>query len=311
MLASKSIILPKLEVTYGVDPTPVAADALLVEELTLEIVGAKGELKPMRGFYGSYKSIHVGQGLKISFKHHLHGEGAVAVAPPVGKLFRASSYSETITPTTGPVDYEPLTDPDGDSLTIYFYYHDILYKALGCRGNPSSLDLKSAATGPMTWEFFGLFAGPADTTFVDPDFGTPPLPPVLESASFTLDGYAACADMLTISGGNDVKMIPCMNNAGGVKAYDIIDRLITGEVDPEVVDVATKDWVGEWEDSSEMAMSVTLGSVAGNKIVITAPAAQISDPPAHEERENQLTQKLPLQLNPTSAGNDEIKFSFQ
>ena len=311
MLASKSIILPKLEVSYGVDPVPVAADAMIVEELTLEIVGAKGELKPMRGFFGSSQSVQVGQGLKISFKHHLHGAGAVAIAPPVGKLFRASDYSETITPTTGPVDYEPLTQLDGESLTIYFYYHDILYKVLGCRGNPASLDLKSAATGPQTWEFMGLFAGPVDTTFVHPDFGTPPLPPVLVSASFTLDGYAAIADTLKISGGNDVKMIPSMNGSTGVKSYDVVDRLVTAEVDPEVIDVATRNWVDDWETSSEMAMSVTLGSVAGNMVVITAPAVQISDPPKQGERENQLIETLALALNPTSAGNDEIKFSFQ
>ncbi len=311
MLASRSIILPKIESVYATDPVPVAADAMLVEELTLEIIGAKGELKPMRGFFGSYQSIQVGQGLKISFKHHLHGAGAVAVAPPVGKLFRASSYSETITPTTGPVDYEPLTDLDGESLTIYFFYDGILYKALGCRGNPSALALKSATTGAQSWEFTGLFAGPVDVAFVDPDFGTPPLPPVLESASFTLGSYAAIVDMLNISGGNVVSMIPSMNGVDGVKGYDITDRLVTGDLDPEIVAVATKDWVTEWDGSSEMALAVTLGSVAGNKIVITGPAVQISDPPAFENRENQLVQKLALAFNPTSAGNDEIKYSFE
>ena len=311
MLGSKAIILPKLETTFETDAVPVAADAMLVEDLKLEILGEKGELKPFRGFYGSYKSIQIGQGLKISFKHHIHGAGAVAVAPPVGKLLRASNYSETITPTTGPVDYEPLSDRDGESLTIYFFHHDIVFKALGCRGNPSSLDLKSAETGAMSWEFSCRYVAPADLAFVDPDFGTPPLPPVLQNAGFTLDTYAAVIDSLSIKGGNDVKKIPSMNGSDGVKCYDITNRVVTAEIDPEVVALATKDWIDKWETSAEMALSCTLGSVAGNKVVITAPAVQIDAAPGFEERENTLTQKLALACNPTSAGNDEIKFSFQ
>ncbi|MGD0586699.1 MAG: hypothetical protein ABSA86_13170, partial [Oryzomonas sp.] len=79
--------------------------------------------------------------------------------------------------------------------------------------------------------------------------------------------------------------------------------------DPEMVVPSTQDFWGLWQAGNGLALSATVGSVAGNRCVISAPNVLI-DKPKYGNRENILTADLPLEFQPTSNGNDEISLLF-
>ncbi len=312
MLRNRAVILANVEVTYGVDivPTP-AANAILCELPEFSVIGSRLERPNIQSYMGKLSPLNIGEGLKIKFVTELKGHGSVVDTPPeIGVLFRGCNFTETITPTTGPVDYDPNSAagiPDSsESLSIYFYQDGILHKLLGSRGT-FSVALKAGEYGKITWEFTGIYAGPADDTLPTGTFNTT-LPPRFVSASFAIDSYAAVIESLNIDIANRIVKRPSANAATGILEWLISDREPKGDCDPEVVALATKDFWDMWNQSSQVALAATVGAVSMNRCVITGPKI-VLDVPTYGDRENFLTHGLPMSLHPSS-GNDEIKFSF-
>jgi hypothetical protein len=313
MLKTKAVILAKVETTYGVDAVPTAAtNAILCESPDVEILSKKVERNNVRPYYGSLAFVSIGTGLKISFTTELKGNGAAPASTPpeVGCLFRACNFTETIVATPGAeaVKYNPHSNPDGESLTIYFYRHNILHKAVGCRGTGPELDAKVNEYGKLKWEFQGIYAGPVDQNIpASPVFNTTK-PALFRSAQFALDNYAAVIQSIKVAVKNDLAQRVDANSATGILANFVKDRKVTGEIDPEMVPKASKDFWGMWESGSLFTYSATFGAVAGNRCIISAPGVQL-DAMKYADRDNILTLGMPLVFVP-SAGDDEIEFKF-
>lgn len=310
MLRTKAAILAKIEVNYGVDPVPVAGtNAIYCELPEFSVIGRKLERSPIRNYMGKHAALNVGDGLKIKFTTELKGSGAVATAPEIGPLFRACNMTQTIVALTS-VAYDPNSSvgnvDSAESIAIYYYQDLILHKLLGCRGN-FSVDLKAGEYGKITWEFTGVYGGPAASTTPAGTFNAT-LPARFQSAAFLIDAYAAIIEALTIDMGNKVVARKDANSASGINEYMIVNREPKANINPEVPAHATKSFWGLWSASSEVAMTAALGSVAGNILTITAPKVQL-DVPTYADREEVLIHGLPLSLHP-NAGNDEIKFLF-
>ena len=258
MRKNRAVILAKIESTYGTDPTPAPdTNAILCEQPEFEVVGKKLERKNVTTYYGALPVVNVGQGLKISFATELKGSGAAGTAPEIGVLLRACNFTETVTPATK-ADYAPNSlNLTAESATIWFYQDGILHKLSGCRGTVS-FDAKATEYVSLKWEFQGLYAGPSDATIpASPTFNAT-VPPVFKAASFALDSYAAVIENLKVTVKNDIAMRPDANAATGISQYFVKDRQITGEVDPEVVALATKDFWTMWSASSRVAMTATI-----------------------------------------------------
>jgi len=313
MLKSMALLLAKRETDYGVDAIPAAAqDAILTELPEFEVMGKKLELADVKSFFGGRSVVNVGTGLKVSFTTAIRGCGSTPSTPPnIGVLFRGCNFDETIdsTPGTESVTYTPnsRTD-DADSLTLYFWQHHILHKMLGCRGSGPSVEAKASEYGKAKWEFQGIYAGPVDDTI---DVGTFPtaIPLVFKSAQVTIDSYAAVIESLKLDVKNELAARPDANSPTGILSYFIKERSVTGEIDPEAVALATKNFWNVWETSQAVALSATIGQSVGNRCRITCPAVQL-DIPKYADRDNRLTFSLPLLINPSAAGNDEIEFKF-
>lgn len=306
---SKAVVLAKIESVYGTDPTPTAgANAILCSAPEVEPLGRRLNRENVKPYYGADVGLNIGEGVKVSFSVELKGSGAAGTAPEIGPLIRACNFTETITPGVK-VDYDPNSAPDtGESATIHFYRHDILHKITGCRGT-FGFELKAGEYGEMSFEFTGLYQGPVDSTIpASPTFNTTQ-PARFLSASFAIDTYSARIENLKADMNNQISRRPDANAATGILEYFIGGREVKGECDPEAVALATKDFWAMWANSSQVALTGTVGTAAGNKCVITGPAVQ-ADTPKYGERENILTYALPLIFTP-SAGNDEIKLSFQ
>ncbi len=312
MLRNRTVILAKVEPTYGQDALPdPTTDAILCELPEFSVVSRRLERNNVVPYMGKLPPVNIGEGLKIKFTTELKGSGTAVDTPPeIGVLFRGCNFTETI--NTGiSVDYEPnsaLGSAEGaESLTIYFYQHNILHKMLGCRGT-FSLELKAGEYGKITWEFTGLYGGPVDSSIPTPTVNQT-LPPRFLNANFSIDGYAAVIDSLSLDIQNEIAMRPDANSPTGVLEWMVVNREPKGQIDPEVVALSTKNFWQLWENSSQIALSATVGTSATNKCVITAPKV-VLDTPSYEDRNNILIHGLPFTLHPDT-GDDEIKFSFQ
>jgi len=313
MLKNMALLLAKRETTYGVDAVPTAAqNAILTELPEFEVMGKKLELADVKSFFGSRSVVNVPTGLKVSFTTAIRGCGAIPSTPPnIGVLFKGCNFDETIDSTPGDenVTYTPNSKTDdADSLTLYFWQHNILHKILGARGSGPSVEAKAAEYGKSKWEFQGLYVGAVDQAI---DVGTFPTsqPLVFKSAQVAIDGYAAIIESLKLDVKNEVAVRPDANSPTGIISYFIKERSVSGEIDPEAVALASKNFWQMWENSQAVALAATIGQTAGNRCRIVCPGVQL-DVPKYADRDNRLVMTLPLVVNPSPAGNDEVSFIF-
>lgn len=306
-LASKGVILAKVEANYGVDPTPTPqANAIRVEDPKVEPAFKKLERKFSKPYMGADRQIVIGESVKVSFKTELKGFGAAGTAPENGVLFRGCNFTETVVPVTS-VAYDPNSLLDSaESITIYGYKDGICRKIVGCRGT-GSFEIKAGEYGYINWDFTGIYAGPVDEANPSPTLNAT-LPPRFISASFSLGAYAAVIESLKVAFGLEIGKRPDANSATGIKQFFIKQRKVTGNIDPEVVALATKNWESILTANTEAAITATLGSVAGNIATITGPKVAL-DEVKDGEREGIWTHDMPLVFLP-NAGNDEVKFLF-
>ena len=108
---------------------------------------------------------------------------------------------------------------------------------------------------------------------------------------------------------NEIATRPDANSPTGILSYFIKERAVTGEIDPEAVALSTKNFFQMWEDSAGVALTATIGQSTGNRCKISCPNVQW-DVPKYADRDNRLTFSLPLLINPSPAGDDEIEFTF-
>jgi hypothetical protein len=308
MLKTRAVILADKEVTYGTDPTPLpASNAVLCEAPEIEILGRKLERSNVKSYFGTLAPINVGEGIKITFTAELKGSGTAGTAPEIGPLLEACGMTHTNIPGTSD-SYDPNSDLESaqESVTIYFYQHNICHKVTGCRGT-FSLEGKAAEYGKIRFEFTGIYVGPVDENIPAPTFN-PTLPPKLLSASFSIGGYAAIIENFKVDLGNEIAKRPSANAATGILSYFIKERAVTGEIDPEAVVLSTWNPWSLWENSASGALTITFGSAAGNRCVVSGPKV-VLDSIKYAERESLLAYSTPLIFTP-DAGNDEVSLLF-
>ena len=308
MLVNKALITAKVETTYGTDAVPTGAtNSILCEEPTVEALESKVERANIKPNYGAQRFVSIGEGLKISFTVELKGSGTAGTAPEIGALLRGCNFTETIQAAVS-VTYLPNSSQAGESLSLYYYADGMLHKILGARGTFSVAQGTVNQYVKLKFEFTGLYAGPAALALATPTFNAA-VPPVWRNAQFTLDAYAAVLNSLTFDIGNSIAKRTSLNSATGILEWYVSERSVKGEFDPEMVLPATYDFWGKWQSGGAYPLTATIGSAAGNRCVITAPAVQL-DMPKYDKRETTLTAKIPLVFAPTSAGNDEIQLLF-
>lgn len=271
----RTAILGKLEATYGVDPTPTgAADAILGGDLEVswpsELVEREdmwtSSLSPKPPIVGGYYG-------QIKFTAELKGQGALGIVPDYGSFLRGCGFSETVVVSTT-VTYAPVSSAFS-SMTIYAYRDGLLYKLLGSRGNVA-ISMGARQRAMLTFTFQGIAQDPIDAAMPSMTLdATVPVP--VKSAAFSVGGYAAIISKLDLDMQNKIVISDDMNAATGYGACSILGRSPQGSFDPEHTLVATKNWFSEWKNGTQLAMSVQVGSVAGNRVDITMPKTVYRD----------------------------------
>lgn len=302
ILWDQKILLAKLETVYGTDAAPTgAANAVLAID---------GSLTPMEGndvsreldlpYMGADATIPAELHAKLSFKIEFAASGTAGTAPAWAPLLRACGVAQTITAGISVV-FNPVSDAH-ESATIYFHLGDTLYSLRGARGT-AKLTIGAQGIPYIEFTFTGLFTQPIQSARPTPvltAFKKPQLSTSVNTPVFTLGATALVMRSFALDFGNAVETRFLIGSEG---------VLITGRNDAiettvEAVPLATFNPYALAAGQSTLAVALQHGIVAGERLALAVPAAQIQRPQALANAQN-ITE-WPLRMVPLPvAGNDQ------
>ena len=311
MFFRKKVLLAETESTYGTDPTPTAADAIVTRNLSIEpYAGPVVEKIIDRSSVGAYEQINVAPRVNVSFDVYWAGSGDdVDTAPNWNKILQACGLDETITASTE-VEYDPIAPDGSDSVTLYFYHDGDLHIVTGARGNVS-LNVQAGELPAFTFNFTGLWNLPTATALITPaavNEGSVLAVTNTNTPTFSLQGYANGPLVgLTVDLGN----VLTVENIPNLNSVDITDRQASGSVTLVEENISDKDWYTAVRSDNGVvtgAVSLIHGTVANDICEFDAPAVQLSNP-QKGDRNGLTTITFDASFIPTSSENDEVKFT--
>lgn len=303
MFFRKKALLAKIETTYGTDALPVGAtDAVLC--LNVNITPMENEMVDRareQAFFGHQAQLPVNTAMKLDYEVEMVGSGTAGTAPAWGPLIRACAFAETVSAGVS-VAYNPISSTI-ESLTQYFNLDGVLHKLLGCRG---SVSMKISAKGNPVFAFktMGLYGGISDVTMPTMTLTAWKDSIAVNNANtsaFALHGYAGKLYDMNI----DLATKLVHRNLVGAEDIQLTDREPAGDIVIEATKIATKDFWTISKAATLGALTLTHGTVAGYKVKIDAPNAQLINP-SYEDRDSIAALKMGLRFMPGSAGNDEL-----
>jgi hypothetical protein len=300
LIMRKAVLLAKKEVTYGVDPTPVGANAILVRNMTLTPLESDFVSRDLiRPFFGSSEQMLVGSRVKLECEVEIAGSGVAGTPPKWAPLIEACAFTET--DTVSDDTYKPNSTAAA-SVTLYYNLDGVLHEINGARGDVS-FELTAKQIPVMKFSFTGLYVGVIDAAAATPDYSGFMQPKPVDTTwtpTGTLHGVTPIISGLSIAMNNQVvhrKLI-------GAESVIIVDRKPTGQITFEASLVATKDWWTIARNATLAAMQVIHGTTAGNIVQIDAPKVQIGSP-TYQDQDGVAMLQCDLTFTPNT-GNDEI-----
>jgi len=272
ILVERTVLLAKVETTYGVDPAPTTtsdfiavADLRISPNITFNDPAAMDvTLSPRQGVAG-------GRFVEVSFTHELqaHSSGG-ANPPPIAPLLKACGFAETI--GTSDVTYQPVSS-SFSSCTIYCYYDGLLWKITGCRGN---VEIAATAGEVVRFNFTlqGLWNTPTDETFPSSVTENATNPLVAMGGSFTWGSDTPIIESISVNMNNELNMAPSVGSTYGFYACYITNRNPGGTINPEMDTLANIDWFSKLNNATleQVVTSFTNGS---QTCQVTIPQAQV------------------------------------
>lgn len=301
----KLVILAKIEVTYGTDPTPTgAANAMQINDVTITPLAGSDETRDLLlPYLGNQGKILVGNYVQLQFNVEIAGSGAAGTPPAYGPLLRACGMAETIVDDTS-VAYEPVSS-DYESVTAWANLDGVRHILLGARGTVN-LTLTPLKIPRWTFQLWGLLGTITDTALPTPTLTgfVLPVPVNKTNTTLSLHGASQIAESVSLDLGNKCEPRLLI----GSESIEITDRQSTGTVVVEATTIATKDWFGIAKARTRGALAAVHGIVAGNIVTIGAPAVEIGRP-TYGNTQGIANYSLPLDLCPSS-GDDEFAITF-
>lgn len=304
----------KVQVSPGVAVALAAADAIAVFNLKSEPLNPNNtEAREINS--GTLSQLPDLPGItpwKITGSVEVRGSGDVATPtePQIGKLFAAALFPATLTPGTG-VDYDPAS-ANQPLFTCGVYKDGVVETVMDCAVAKLSLKTTTKKRLLCDFEIQGRLVSIADgALLVGIDLGST-VPPQFANVGLSLGAWSADNlnfDSFQLDIENTVVVPTSANAADSFRPTMITARKVSGQIDPELVKQAFYNIYGDISAANALAMSLTVGTVAGNKLTITAPKVQLSGY-SDQDKSGTATVQLNLKIG-MSAGDDEIKFAFR
>ena len=309
LLERKRVILLELESSYGTDPTPTGADAILVSDLSITPQASDVVSRDLiRPYLGSSRQLLANTRVECQFSVELAGSTAAGTAPRVGKALRACGFSETVSAGTS-VTYAPVSG-SFESATIYYNVDGVLHKTTGCRGS-FQLEATVGEIPKLNFSFQGIYVAPTDVALPTVSYGNQATPLIFKNGNttgFELLSYAGALQSINFDTG---VVTQYMELVGGTKEVHIIDRNSAGVVILEAVSVATKDYfAAALSDTSLGNLTFTHGTTAGNIVQFSSTKIDIGDV-SYTEENGIVMAEIPVTACPSTSGNDEFSLIYR
>ena len=254
-------------------------DPIAQSNIPMDERDATGTLDMLAAVPGAYAG-------KLSFTcEYVGGGNGSSPAPTWAPLLTCCGLvanGNVYTPTSDPTHYNTAT------LGVYNNGNlKTLYGAMGTFG----VDGEYGKRLKFKFDFTGIWAAPMDAAMLTPVF---PLlePPRFAAASFGLtpvggSAFTPAVSKFSFEAGNTVTLVPDVTTVSGYRFAVVTKRKYAGSIDPLATLSGTFDWWSKLMTPTTSAMSLTVGTAAGNTMTIAAPAFQVMDP--QEANRNDLT----------------------
>ncbi len=308
LLTRKRLILLESEGTYGTDPTPTGADAVLVRDLNIVPLQSDVVSRDLvRPYLGASEQLLANTRVECTFSVELAGSGTAGTAPRYGKALLACGMSETVAPSTS-VTYAPVSASFG-SCTIYYNIDGVLHKVTGARGT-FTINGAVGEIPTIDFTFTGIYNTPTDTALPSVTYGDQATPVVFKAGNttgFELLSYAGCLQSVSFDVGNSLvyrELVGC------TKEVLLTDRASTGSVVLEAVTMATKNYfTAALSDGALGNLIFQHGQTAGNIVDFASTRVDIGDV-SYSDQDGIHMLNIPYTCVPSTAGNDEFSLVY-
>ena len=308
LLLRKRTILIEAESTYGTDPTPTGADAVLVSDLNItpqqsEVV-SRDVIRP---YLGASEQLLANTRVECTFSVELTGSGTAGTAPQYGKALQACGLSETVAAGTS-VTYAPVSS-NFSSVTIHYNIDGVRHKVTGARGT-FSLSAEVGAIPRLNFTMTGIYNAPDDSALPSVAYANQATPLIFKDGNtdtFSFLSYSGCLQSVNMDIGNSIvyrELIGC------TKEVLITDRNVTGDVSLEMVSIATKDYfTAALTDNTLGNLTFQHGTTAGNIVDFASTRIDIGDV-SYGDQDGIAMLQIPYTAIPSTAGNDELSLVY-
>jgi hypothetical protein len=276
----RRLALLEVEASYGVDPTPTGADALIVHNGEFQQEADDLALERDSLYLGNDPSVLTGKRGTFRGEAEVVGHATPGTAAPFGKLIRALGHAQTLDPGVDAI-YNPISD-GFESATIYFYHADILYKASGAMGAVDSLSFNIKDFPKLGFNLLGLYAVPVEAgalpTPVWTDYQEPPVAEA-ETLTVTVNGVAVEATQVSMAANAVVRIT---EHSEGRRVL-IVDRKPEITLRIHKPSFASLNPFTIANARTRVPIAVELNGGAGKIINFDAPSCQLSYPRSVEE----------------------------
>lgn len=314
-LIKNTIVTAKVEATAGTDAVPTgAANAVLISEASVTPLDAQSiDRALIRGYFGGSEQLVGPASVKLTYAVELAGSGAAATPPAWGQLLQGCAVAEGVLTTPARVEYTPVST-GLKTLTQYYYDDGLVHKLLSSMGN-CTLSAKVGERPMLRFEWTGLDGGVVATPNVSGTFTAWKKPVAMTKANvidITLGAVYAAGALtggtlynstgLELNFGNVVNFSPMLST----ETVDISDRQSTATIELELTAAQEAALMVDVKANVTQSLGFTIGTATGNKVLIFAPSAQLTNP-----RKSELNGKRLIGFDVRAVpvnGNDEWRF---
>jgi hypothetical protein len=321
-LTQIGVILAKLETTPGVGVTPDSeTDFIQALEVNFNPDFNLIQRNYLRPSLSQVPHIMGRQLATISFTTEVFGTGVAAAdtdettqsqaTPKWADLLEACAMSGAAVSTPAGKVYSPLTSAQ-KTISIWCHYEGILHKLTGCMGS-FTINAEAGQIATINWNFMGVYNAPVATSVPTDSVVSTLAPPLVESCSFLIGGTASTVFVpgsISLELANSVIPRADANSAKGFNSMYITGRSASINFSPEAVPEASHPFWADFAGATGKAVSLNIGSTAGNQVLIAIPNMQISNLQYSDRDGIRIYEVSGAATTATATGNNEFTLKF-
>lgn len=317
ILTRKKALIAAVETTYGEAPTIDTGALMLATELSpTRYDGDTVERTRQRDNLGGFEQLNTGPraGLEVTVPWSGAGVapevGTSVTAPAIGMLLRGCKLAETQDTDAGEVRYEPISDGDGESLTLFYLHDGQLQKLTGARGTVTGSG-QAGGLPTLTITFTGLYNHPETASPITQELENQAdeVPVNFQNTTkFRFHGYDAIGQNFSFDLGNTVTH----RNLPNYEGVHVTDRQATGQIAfqaPRLADFDVFTKVESHQVVATGAMEFEHGTVPGNIVGFRSVKSQLTG--LSEQDSDGITHYQTNARHLPDAGDDELALYFK